>query len=72
MSAGTIFEKTGIADVTADNVDQIMVLRTVMAFGNYDTDGILEKFWCASQLVLGIAFPEWADEETVRLLPGQL
>lgn len=64
---GTIFEKTGIADVTAQNVDQIYGVENGYGFWvNYDTDGgILENYFGVPRSsVLGIAFPEWADEET--------
>lgn len=68
---GTIFEKTGIADVTADNVDQIYGVENGYGFWvNYDTDGsILENYFGVPRdSVLGIAFPEWADEETGEII----
>ncbi|MCG9711071.1 hypothetical protein L1D46_20075 [Pseudoalteromonas sp. Isolate3] len=68
---GTIFEKTGIADVTAENVDQIYGVENGYGFWvNYDTDGgILENYFGVSRdSVLGIAFPEWADEETGEII----
>ncbi|WP_206483754.1 hypothetical protein [Thalassotalea sp. G2M2-11] len=68
---GTIFEKTGIADVNADNVDQIYGAENGYGFWvNYDTDGsILESYFGVPRsMVLGIAFPEWADEETGEII----
>lgn len=64
---GTIKEKTGIADVNKDNVDQIYGAENGYGFWvNYDSDGqILEQYFGVPRnQVLGIAFPEWANEET--------
>ncbi len=64
--AGTIESRTGIADVTAANA------RTLYEAENgrgvwvvYDTDGsLLEEYFGVSRYaVLGIAFPEWADDD---------
>ncbi|MCH1930633.1 hypothetical protein L9G16_10600 [Shewanella sp. A25] len=69
--AGTIASKTGMADVNASNVDQIYGAENGYGFWvNYDTDGaILENYFGISRSqVLGIAFPEWADEETGEIL----
>lgn len=65
--AGTIESQTGIRDVNASNVDQIYNAENGYGFWvNYDTDGaILENYFgIPRDQVLGIAFPEWADEET--------
>ncbi|MEI6860003.1 MAG: hypothetical protein V5788_09520 [Shewanella sp.] len=65
--AGTIESITGIADVTGENADQIYgVEKGYGFFINYDTDGsILEEYFGVSRKqVLGIAFPEWANEAT--------
>jgi len=64
--AGTIEEKTGIADVTGANAGEIYGQE--LGYGiwvNYDTDGsILEDFFGVPKFaVLGIAFPEFADED---------
>ncbi|WP_026375805.1 carboxypeptidase-like regulatory domain-containing protein [Aestuariibacter salexigens] len=64
---GTIAEMTGISDVDATNVDQIYGAENGRGFWvNYDSDGsILEQYFGVPRnQVLGIAFPEWADEET--------
>ncbi|MCA0900288.1 MULTISPECIES: zinc metalloprotease [Microbulbifer] len=64
---GTIEEQTGIADVNETNVGQIYATENGYGFWvNYDTDGqILEQYFgVPKSAVLGIAFPEWADEET--------
>ncbi|QYJ75053.1 hypothetical protein [Shewanella sp. FJAT-52076] len=69
--AGSIESQTGIADVNASNVDQIYGAQNGYGFWvNYDTDGaILENYFGISrEQVLGIAFPEWADEETGEIL----
>ncbi|GAB1048052.1 MAG: hypothetical protein WAqPseu_23020 [Shewanella algae] len=68
---GTIEQQTGIKDVNQTNVDQIY--SAVNGYGfwvNYDTDGqILEQYFGVPRSqVLGIAFPEWADEETGEIL----
>lgn len=65
--AGTIEEQTGIADVTAAEVDAIYGAENGYGFWViYDTDGaILEDYFGVPRsAVLGIAFPEWADEST--------
>ncbi|MEW6990824.1 hypothetical protein AADZ91_09055 [Colwelliaceae bacterium 6441] len=64
---GTILEETGIADVTGANADQMYGVEVGYGFYvTYDTDGsVLEDYFgVARTQVLGIAFPEWADEET--------
>ncbi|WP_295802636.1 hypothetical protein [uncultured Microbulbifer sp.] len=64
---GTIEEQTGIADVNETNVGEIYAKENGYGFWvNYDTDGeILEQYFGVQKnQVLGIAFPEWADEET--------
>ncbi|WP_105200279.1 hypothetical protein [Pseudoalteromonas sp. T1lg10] len=69
--AGTIESQTGISDVNASNVDQIYSAENGYGFWvNYDTDGaILENYFGISRdQVLGIAFPEIADEETGEIL----
>ena len=65
--AGTIESVTGIADVTGANAAEIYTVENGYGFFiNYDTDGdILENFFGVPRTsVLGIAFPEWADEAT--------
>ncbi len=64
---GTIESVTGIADVTGENATEIYSVENGYGFFvNYDTDGdILENYFGVSRRsVLGIAFPEWADEAT--------
>jgi hypothetical protein len=78
--AGTIEGETGIPDVTAVDVGQFYEVengRGVWVL--YDTDGaILEEYFGISKYaVLGIAFPEWADEnghitEATALMNGFL
>ncbi|QYJ73682.1 hypothetical protein [Shewanella sp. FJAT-52076] len=66
--AGTIQEKTGIADVTGANAAEIYTKQNGYGFWVlYDTDGsILEDFFGVPKTaVLGIAFPEIADENNV-------
>ena len=63
--AGTIESQTGIADVTAENAAELYEAengRGVWVI--YDTDGsILENYFGVPRdAVLGIAFPEWADD----------
>ncbi len=55
-----------IVDVTGENADQIYGVQNGYGFWvNYDTDGsIIRDYFGASPSVLGIAFPEWADEAT--------
>ncbi|MEJ2384836.1 MAG: hypothetical protein P8Y54_10610, partial [Xanthomonadales bacterium] len=68
---GTIESVTGIADVTGANATEIYDQENGYGFFiNYDTDGsILEDYCGASRdSVLGIAFPEWADETTGEIL----
>jgi len=63
--AGTIAERTGIADVTGDNADKFYGVENGYGFWVlYDTDGsILENYFGVSRdSVLGIAFPEFTDE----------
>lgn len=57
----------GVDDVIGANAHEIYgVFNGGGFFVNYDTDGsILEEFFGVPRsAVLGIAFPEWADEET--------
>ena len=64
---GTIESQTGIANVDETNVGEIYGVENGYGFWvNYDTDGaILEDYFGVPRNnVLGIAFPEWADEET--------
>ena len=76
--AGTIKSKTGIADVTGANAAQLYEKQNGYGFWVlYDTDGsILEEYFGVPMwAVLGIAFPEWADEngritEATALLNG--
>jgi len=76
--AGTIKGKTGIADVTGANAAQFYEKQNGYGFWVlYDTDGdILEEYFGVPKwAVLGIAFPEWADEngritEATALLNG--
>ncbi|MCL1035824.1 hypothetical protein L2750_01450 [Shewanella submarina] len=66
--AGTIEEMTGIADVTGANAAEIYTKQNGYGFWVlYDTDGsILENFFgVPKEAVLGIAFPEIADENNV-------
>ena len=66
--AGTIESQTGIADVTGANAADIYEVENGYGFWvNYDTDGsILEQYFGVSRTaVLGIAFPEWADENGI-------
>jgi hypothetical protein len=63
--AGTIESKTGIADVTAANATQFYGVENGYGFWVlYDTDGsILQNYFGVPRTsVLGIAFPEIADE----------
>ncbi|HEY8570678.1 matrixin family metalloprotease [Microbulbifer sp.] len=62
---GTIEEMTGIADVTGENATEFYDKENGYGFWVlYDTDGsILEDYFgVPKSAVLGIAFPEWADE----------
>lgn len=64
--AGTIADRTGIADVTAANAGEIYNVENGYGFWVlYDTDGsILEEYFGVPRdAVLGIAFPEWADDQ---------
>ena len=68
--AGTIQQQTGIADVTGANAAQLYTKQNGYGFWVlYDTDGsILEDFFgVPKEAVLGIAFPEIADENNVIL-----
>lgn len=63
--SGTIEEMTGIADVTGENAAEIYTRENGYGFWVlYDTDGsILEDFFgVPKEAVLGIAFPEWINE----------
>ncbi|PHJ42887.1 hypothetical protein [Vibrio sp. PID17_43] len=65
---GTIESQTGLADVTGANAAQIYTQQNGYGFWVlYDTDGsILENFFGVPKTaVLGIAFPEIADENNV-------
>jgi hypothetical protein len=68
--AGTIEDVTGIADVTGANAAQIYNEENGYGFFVlYDTDSsILSDFFGVGPSVLGIAFPEIADEETGEIL----
>ena len=76
--AGTIESRIGIADVTGANAAQLYEKQNGYGFWVlYDTDGdILEDYFgVPKSAVLGIAFPEWADEngritEATALLNG--
>lgn len=76
--AGTIKGKTGIADVTGANAAQFYEQENGYGFWVlYDTNGdILEDYFGVPKwAVLGIAFPEWTDEngritEATALLNG--
>jgi len=64
--AGTIESQTGIADVTAETAGQFYEAENGPGvWVLYDTDGsILEEYFGISKYaVLGIAFPEWADDD---------
>lgn len=63
---GTIESRTGIEDVTGANAAEIYTVKNGYGFWVlYDTDGdILEDFFGVPRSsVLGIAFPEWANED---------
>jgi hypothetical protein len=69
--AGTIESQTGIADVTGANAHLLYDAENGYGFWvNYDTDGsILEDYFGVSRnSVLGIAFPELADESTGEII----
>lgn len=62
---GTIEDMVGIADVTGENATEMYTKENGYGFWVlYDTDGsILEDFFgVPKESVLGIAFPEWTDE----------
>ncbi|HSN70625.1 MAG TPA: matrixin family metalloprotease [Steroidobacteraceae bacterium] len=64
--AGTIEQQIGIADVVGGNAAELYEQQNGYGFWVlYDTDGsILEEYFGVPRYaVLGIAFPEWADEE---------
>jgi hypothetical protein len=64
--AGTIKSRIGIADVTGANAAELYEKQNGYGFWVlYDTDGsILEEYFGISRYaVLGIAFPEWADDD---------
>lgn len=66
--AGTIESRIGIADVTGANAAQLYEKQNGYGFWVlYDTDGsILEEYFGVPRdAVLGIAFPEWADDQGV-------
>ncbi|WP_100643676.1 hypothetical protein [Alteromonas facilis] len=68
---GTIEEKTGISDINGTNYQSIYDQENDYGFWvTYDTDGeILQNYFGVSrEQVLGIAFPEWADEETGEIV----
>ena len=66
--AGTYAEVTGgaITDITGANAGDVYEVENGYGFWvTYDTDGsILSDYFGVSSSVLGIAFPEWADEST--------
>ena len=67
--AGTYAEITNgaITDITGENATEVYDVENGYGFWvNFDTDGsILEDYFgVSSTAVLGIAFPEWADEST--------
>jgi hypothetical protein len=65
--AGTIESQIGTADIDGDNAGEVYGVENGYGFWVvYDTDGsILEnEFGVPRSAVLGIAFPEWANEET--------
>ncbi|MEO2268126.1 hypothetical protein V1358_12490 [Pseudoalteromonas sp. YIC-656] len=69
--AGTIASKTGISDITAANANEVYGAENGYGFWViYDTDGsvVEDVFGVPKQSVLGMAFPEWADEETGEIL----
>jgi len=78
--AGTIASRTGIADVNASNAASLYQAENGRGIWViYDTDGAIleEYFGVPRDAVLGIAFPEWADEngvitEATALLNGHL
>ena len=64
--AGTIESQTGVADVTSANAADFYSQQNGYGFWVlYDTDGsIMENFFGVNRdSVLGIAFPEWVDED---------
>jgi hypothetical protein len=78
--AGTIASRTGITDVNARNAASLYEAENGRGIWViYDTDGAIleEYFGIPRDAVLGIAFPEWADEngvitEATALLNGYL
>ncbi|QYJ79704.1 hypothetical protein [Shewanella acanthi] len=69
--AGTIESKTGISDLTASNVDQVYGVENGYGFWVvYDTDGsvVEDVFGVPKESILGMAFPEWADEKTGEII----
>ncbi|QCZ93293.1 carboxypeptidase-like regulatory domain-containing protein [Salinimonas iocasae] len=70
---GTIEEQLGISDVNGSNYQKIYDKENGYGFWvTYDTDGeILQNYFGVSRdQVLGIAFPEWANEETGEIIEG--
>ncbi len=68
---GTIEEQLGIRDVNGSNYQEIYGKENGYGFWvTYDTDGeILQNYFGVSRdQVLGIAFPEWANEETGEII----
>ena len=64
--AGTIAQKTGIADVTGANATSLYGVENGYGFWVlYDTDGSIlqDYFGVHREAVLGIAFPEFSDAE---------
>lgn len=62
--AGTIAQKTGIADITGANADEFYGKQNGYGFWVlYDTDGSIlqDYFGVPREAVLGIAFPEFSD-----------
>ena len=78
--AGTIQSRTGIADINASNAASLYEAENGRGIWViYDTDGaILEEYFGISRdAVLGIAFPEWANDkgiitEATALMNGYL
>jgi hypothetical protein len=65
---GSFADRTNgaITDITGENAEDVYAQENGYGIWvNYDTDGsIISDFFGAGTGVLGIAFPEWADEQT--------
>ncbi len=70
--AGSYADATqgAISDITGANAHEVYTAENGYGFWvNYDTDGsIITDFFGAGPSVLGIAFPEWADEQTGEII----